>query len=137
MDIISSDISKSEQPHKSRLLGILFQKFNLITLLFQILVQGTVRGDAFKKNFIRTKMASFYHSWNVDSIIQGEIWDPRRGSYRRGRRWWNAYLLFYESVDEAINDAVQDISQGLSDMSVNSSNSESFCVPQVITFDLF
>ena len=40
-------------------------------------------------------------------------------------------MLFYESVDEALNDTVHDISQGLSDMSVNSSNSESFCVPQV------
>ena len=59
---------------------------------------------------------------------QGEIWDNRRNSYRRGRRWWNAYLLFYENMEEV---SINDLSQGLSDMSVNSSNSESFCVPQV------
>ena len=62
---------------------------------------------------------------------QGEIWDQRRGNYRRGRRWWNAYLLFYENIDEDLNESLNNISQGLSDMSVNSSNSESFCVPQV------
>ena len=59
---------------------------------------------------------------------QGEIWDTRRNSYRRGRRWWNAYLLFYENMEEV---SMNDLSQGLSDMSVNSSNSESFCVPAI------
>ena len=63
---------------------------------------------------------------------QGEIWDQGRRSYRRGRRWWNAYLLFYENVEESINESLNDISQGLSDVSISSSNSESFCVPQVI-----
>ena len=51
---------------------------------------------------------------------QGEIWDNRRNSYRRGRRWWNAYLLFYENMEEV---SIADLSQGLSDISVNSSNS--------------
>lgn len=59
---------------------------------------------------------------------QGEFWDGRRNQSRRGRRWWNAYLLFYESIEES---SIQNLSQGLSDISVNSSTSESFCVPAV------
>lgn len=59
---------------------------------------------------------------------QGEFWDGRRNQSARGRRWWNAYLLFYESIEET---SIQNLSQGLSDISVNSSTSESFCVPAV------
>lgn len=59
---------------------------------------------------------------------QGDFWDSRRNQSRRGRRWWNAYLLFYESIEET---SVHELSQGLSDISVNSSTSESFCVPAI------
>ena len=87
-------------------------------------------------DFFLFKTARAYESYMLTQMlgpraltnIQGEIWDNRRNQYRRGRRWWNAYLLFYENIDEV---SINDLSQGLSDFSVNSSNSESFCCPQI------
>lgn len=39
-----------------------------------------------------------------------------RMSYRRQKRWWNAYILFYERIDE--EDSVEDVNKAVQDLSI-------------------
>lgn len=39
-------------------------------------------------------------------------------SYRRQKRWWNAYILMYERVDETPEDAEKDLTKSMLDLTL-------------------
>ncbi|XP_025080256.1 LOW QUALITY PROTEIN: probable ubiquitin carboxyl-terminal hydrolase FAF-X [Pomacea canaliculata] len=52
----------------------------------------------------------------------GEVYDHmlKRSAFRRQKRWWNAYILFYERIDEVKEDLSKDIQK----LSINESSTE-------------
>lgn len=52
--------------------------------------------------------------------FQGEIYDPiaKRMQFRRQKRWWNAYLLFYERIEEFDSNTVSNSNQSRAPMQI-------------------
>ncbi|XP_074657837.1 ubiquitin carboxyl-terminal hydrolase 9X-like [Tubulanus polymorphus] len=50
----------------------------------------------------------------------GEVFDHmlKRMSYRRQKRWWNAYILIYEKIDATSHDVNNKLSKSLQDLSI-------------------
>ena len=41
----------------------------------------------------------------------GEVYDHmlKRSAFRRQKRWWNAYILFYERIDDSVDSITKDL----------------------------
>ncbi|XP_061580204.1 probable ubiquitin carboxyl-terminal hydrolase FAF-X isoform X1 [Cololabis saira] len=62
----------------------------------------------------------------------GEVFDHmmKRMSYRRQKRWWNAYILFYERMDSLDKDS--ELVKYISDLTISSSKPHQVKMPTVI-----
>ncbi|KAK0066423.1 ubiquitin carboxyl-terminal hydrolase FAF-X isoform X1 [Biomphalaria pfeifferi] len=62
----------------------------------------------------------------------GEVYDHmlKRSAFRRQKRWWNAYILFYERLDEA--NVVEDISRDMNSLSLATSSLPPIKMPAAI-----
>ncbi|KAM9709604.1 ubiquitin carboxyl-terminal hydrolase 9X isoform 3-T3 [Menidia menidia] len=62
----------------------------------------------------------------------GEVFDHmmKRMSYRRQKRWWNAYILFYERMDSLDKDS--ELVKYISDLTISSTKPHQVKMPSVI-----